>query len=83
MPCPLFLNLLFSKKKQDYWWQVTEICQTLFMVSVAYGLGDRMRSVEFMHPPTSHFQKCLDVGLYNFSIISNFFDSDKPYVKHA
>ena len=35
----------------------------------------RMRG---MHSPTSHFQKCLDVGLYNFSIISNFFDSNQP-----
>ena len=31
-----------------------------------------------MHPPTSHFQKCLDVGLYNFSIISNLFNSNQP-----
>ena len=35
----------------------------------------RMRG---MHSPTSHFQKCLDVGLYNFSIISNLFDCNQP-----
>ena len=37
----------------------SKICQTLLMVSVAYGQGrtqgGRMGS---MHPPTSHFQKC-------------------------
>ena len=32
-----------------------------------------------MHPPTSHFKNVFGVGLYNFSIISNLFDSDKPY----
>ena len=30
-----------------------------------------------MHPPNNHFQKIFDV--YNFSIISNLFDSHKPY----
>ena len=50
------------------------------MVSAAYGqgriLGGEMRG---MHPPNSHFQKIFDV--YNFSIISNLFDSDKPYAR--
>ena len=57
---------------------MTDIYQNLLMVSVAHGqgriLGDEMRG---MHPPTSHFQKIFDV--YNFSIISNLFDSDRPY----
>ena len=34
--------------------------------------------VRGMHPPTSYFQKCFDV--YDFSIISNLFDSYKPCV---
>ena len=31
-----------------------------------------------MHPPTGHFQKKI-FDAYNFSIISNLFDSDKSY----
>ena len=50
------------------------------MVSVANGqrrvLGSDRRG---MHPPTSHFEKNFDV--YNFSIILNLFDSDKPYAR--
>ena len=30
-----------------------------------------------MHPPTSHFENVFDV--YNFSIISNLFHSNKPH----
>ena len=37
--------------------------------------GGRMRD---MHPLISHFQKRFDV--YYFSIISNLFDSNEPYV---
>ena len=33
------LTLPFSKKEQNEWHQVTEISQTLLMVSVAYGQG--------------------------------------------
>ena len=53
------------------------------MVSVAYGnlgadSGVRMRARGIgYHPPTSHFQKCFGCRLYNFSIISNLFDSNK------
>ena len=36
--------------------------------------GARMRG---MHSPTSHFENVFDV--YNFSIISNLFHSNKPY----
>ena len=47
------------------------------MVSVAYGQeriqGGKMRG---MHPPTSHFLNVFNVPVYNFSIISNLFDSD-------
>ena len=50
------------------------------MVSVTDGQGriqgGRMRG---MHSPTSHFQKCFWCIAYNFSIISNLFDSNKPF----
>ena len=39
MPHPLLLTLPFSKKEQNQWCQVTEICQTLLIVFVAYGQG--------------------------------------------
>ena len=59
---------------------MTDICQNLLMVSAAYGqgwiLGGEMRGMHFL---TNHFQKNFDV--YNFSIISNLFDSDKPYAR--
>ena len=46
--------------------------------SVVYGQGriqsSRMRGI---YLPTSYFQKLFDA--YNFLIISNLFDSDKPY----
>ena len=56
---PPLLTLLFSKKLQNQWCQVTEIRHTLLMVSVAYGQG-RIKGVRMrgMHPPTSHFQTC-------------------------
>ena len=61
------------------------MCQTLLMVSVAYGQGriqgggGRMRG---MHPSTNHFQKSVfDVQARKFSIISNLFDSDKLYAR--
>ena len=52
------------------------------MVSVAYGqeriLGGEMRGRSMPTLP-SHFQKIFDV--YNFFILSNLFDSDKPYAR--
>ena len=80
------LTLLFGKKEQNQWCKVTEIIdsityQTVLMVSVAYGQparggsqGGRMRG---MRPPPAIFKNIFDV--YNFSIISNLFDSDKSY----
>ena len=83
-PPPPRLTMSFSKKEQNQWCQVTEICQTLLMVSVPYSQGrnqgGRMR---VMHPPTSHFQKCFCCTVYSFLIISNFFDSDKSYALRA
>ena len=32
-----------------------------------------------MHPHTSHFRNVFDVPIYNCSIISILFDSDKPW----
>ena len=32
-----------------------------------------------MHPPTGHFQKCFQCRPINFFVVSNLFDSDKPY----
>ena len=56
MPSPL-LALFFSKKEQNKWSQMTEICQTLLMASVAYGQGRIQRGwMRGMHPPISHFQ---------------------------
>ena len=53
---PFRLCFLVKKKKIN---GAAEICQTILMVSVAYGQGwiqaGRMRG---MHFPTSHFQKC-------------------------
>ena len=58
-PPPPPLTLPFSKKDQKYKRQVTEICQALLIVSLAYCQGriqgGRLRD---MHPITSHFQKC-------------------------
>ena len=71
------LTLPFSKQEQYHWCQVTEICHILLMVSVAYGQGRIQRSrMRDMHLPTSYFQKYFNA--YNFSIISNLFDSCKP-----
>ena len=39
MPPPPLSTLPFTKKEQNEWFQVTEICQTFLMVSVAYGQG--------------------------------------------
>ena len=40
--------------------QVTEVCQALLMVSVAYGQGRIQRGrMRGMHPPFSHFQTCV------------------------
>ena len=78
MPCPSFLlTLLFSKKEQNFWCLMSEICQTFLMVSVVMAKTDPGGRMRGMHPPTSRFQKCFDA--YNFSVISNFFDSDKLY----
>ena len=59
-PPPPLLTMPFGKEEQNQWCQVTEICQTFFLVSVAYGQGwihgVRMRG---MHPPNSNLQKCL------------------------
>ena len=59
---------------------MTEICQTLLMVPVAYGQGriERGRMRVCILPPAI-FKNVFDVGLYNFSIISNLFDNNKPY----
>ena len=50
------------------------------MISVASGQerikGDKVRG---MHLLTSHFQKLFDV--HNFFVISNLFDSNKPYAR--
>ena len=56
---PFFLTSSFSKKEQNSWCQVTQIRQTLLMVSVDYGRG-RIQGVRMrgMHPPTRHFSKC-------------------------
>ena len=42
---PSLLILLFSKEEQNQWCQVTEMCETFLMVSVAYGQG-RIQGVE-------------------------------------
>ena len=52
---------------------MTEICQTLLMVSVASVQGRILEGrMSGMHLPTSHFQKCFDV--YIFSMTWNLFD---------
>ena len=58
---------------------LTEICQTLLMVSVAYDQGaDQGRRMRGMHIlPPAIFKNVFDVC--NFSIISNLFVS----LKHA
>ena len=58
--------------------------QTLLVVSVAYGQG-RIKGVEWgaCILPLSIFKNVFRV--HNFYLISNLFDSDKPYLrlKHA
>ena len=53
------------------------------MVSVDYGQGriqgGRMMGMQLCILPPAIFKNAFDVSLYNFFIISNFFDSDKPY----
>ena len=75
---PPILTPSFRKKEQNYRCQVTEIGLTLLMISVVYGQGQiqgtRMRD---MHPPPAIFKNAFDV--YTFSMISNLFDSNKPY----
>ena len=78
MPCPSpLLTLLFSKKEQNYRCLVSKTCQTLLMVFVVMAKADPRGRMRGMHPPTSRFKNVFDA--YNFSIISNFFDSDKLY----
>ena len=57
---PPLLTPTFSKKEQRQWCQVTEICQILLMVSVAYGQGRIQggRMIEEYASSTGHFQKC-------------------------
>ena len=73
MPSPL-LTLPFSKKEQNQWRKVTEICQTLLMASVACGQG-QIQGVGLgacILPPAI-FKNVFYV--YNFSMISKLFDS--------
>ena len=56
------------------------------MVPVTYGQGlsQGVGWTKGMYIlPLGIFKHVFDVGLYNFFIISNLFDSNKPYVKHA
>ena len=57
---------------------MTEICQTFLMVSAAYGQG-RIQGVKMRgtHLPPVIFRTVFDA--YNFFIVSNLFDSNKPY----
>ena len=58
---------------------MTELCQTLLMVSAAYGQGhpgERMKGKLCIHPPAI-LKNVFDE--YNFSIILNFFDNNEPY----
>ena len=53
-------------------------CQTLLMVSVAYGQGriqgGKIKGICIL--PPAIFKNIFDV--YNFSVVTNLFDSDKP-----
>ena len=68
-----FPGKLKIREKRKPWYQRTEICQTdgFCCLWPETDPGGRMRD-----PPAS-FKHVFDV--YNFSIISNIFDSDKPY----
>ena len=54
-----------------------EICQTLLMVSVVMAKADPGSRMEVCILPPTVFKNVFDV--YNVSIISSHFDSDKPY----
>ena len=57
---------------------MTEICQTLLLVSAAYGQGwTRGGRIRVMILPPAIFNNAFDI--HNFFIISNLFDSNKPY----
>ena len=74
MPCsPPLLTMPF-RKKENLWCQVTKLCQTLLMVSVAYSQGQIQGGRYLL---TSHLKNVFVV--HNFSIIWNLFDSDKLY----
>ena len=73
----LFLTLLFSKKEQNQWCQMSEIYWAVLMVSVTYGQdGSRGVGRGVCILPPAIFKIAFDV--YNFSIILSLFDSDKP-----
>ena len=79
MPPPPF-RLCLLVKEQNQWRQVTEICQTLDgFCSLWPGTDLRGYDEGYAFSHKSFSKSVFDV--YNFSIISNFFDSDKPYVK--
>ena len=60
---------------------MTEMCQTLLMVFLPYGLGriqgNRMRGMHIL--PPAILENIFDVPVYNFSLIWSLFDSNKPY----
>ena len=74
---PPFSDSAFGKKEQNYWYQVTEICQTLLMVYVAHGHG----RIQGVGSSASSYQPFSNMFLMytNFSIIFSLFDSTKPY----
>ena len=55
------------------------ICQTLSMISVAYGLGGRILGLGVCILPPAIFKNVFDVPVCKFSIISSLFDSNKLY----
>ena len=61
------------------WCQITKICQTFLVVFVAYSQGRIQKGrIKDMHIlPPAIFKNVFDVC--DSSIVSNLFDSDKPY----
>ena len=78
MPWPPLLALPFNKKNK--WCHLTEICQTLWMVFVADGVGQiQVGGLRGMYPPHYPFSTLFLMKKNIFFIILNLFDNNKPY----
>ena len=78
VPCPPFVTLPFSKKKTDgvKYLKYARLSDDFFSPWPGANPGDRKGPGIYILPLA--ISKSV-LGVYNFTIISNLFDSNKPY----